>query len=41
VLRAVRSRRTAWLAARLRDLPRDQLRAIEDALAGLAALVER
>jgi DNA-binding MarR family transcriptional regulator len=41
VLRAVRSRRTAWLAARLRDLPGDQLRAIDNALVGLAALVER
>jgi DNA-binding MarR family transcriptional regulator len=41
VLRAVRSRRTAWLAARLRDLPEDQLRAIDAAMAGLSALVER
>ncbi|HWF56764.1 MAG TPA: MarR family transcriptional regulator [Candidatus Dormibacteraeota bacterium] len=41
VLRAVRSRRTAWLAARLRDLPPDQLRAIDSALEGLSALVER
>lgn len=41
VLRAVRSRRTAWLAARLRDLPDAQLTAIDGALAGLAALVER
>jgi DNA-binding MarR family transcriptional regulator len=41
VLRAVRSRRTAWLAARLRDLPEDQLRAIDSAMAGLGALVER
>lgn len=41
VLRAVRSRRTAWLAARLRDLPEDQLRAIDGAIDGLRALVER
>jgi DNA-binding MarR family transcriptional regulator len=41
VVRAVRSRRTAWLAARLRDLPSDQLRAIDSALEGLSALVER
>jgi DNA-binding MarR family transcriptional regulator len=41
VLRTVRSRRTAWLAARLRDLPEDQLRAIENAMGGLRALVER
>ena len=41
VLRAVRSRRTAWLAARLRDLPRAQLVAIEAAIDGLRALVER
>jgi DNA-binding MarR family transcriptional regulator len=41
VLRAVRSRRTAWLAARLRELPDDQLRAVEAAIAGLRALVER
>ncbi len=36
VLRAVRSRRTAWLAARLRELPEDQLRAVDAAIAGLA-----
>lgn len=41
VLRAVRSRRTAWLAAGLRDLPDHQLRAIEAAIPALAALVER
>lgn len=41
VLRAVRSRRTAWLAARLRDLPPEQLVAIEAAIDGLRALVER
>jgi DNA-binding MarR family transcriptional regulator len=41
VLRTVRSRRTAWLAARLRELPEEQLRAIDAALVGLRALVER
>lgn len=41
VLRAVRSRRTAWLAARLRELPDDQLRAVDAAIVGLRALVER
>ncbi len=41
VLRAVRSRRTAWLAARLRDLPDDQLRVISSAIPALQALVER
>lgn len=40
VLRAVRSRRTAWLASRLRDLPADQLRAIDAAIDGLRGLVE-
>ncbi|MHB8718881.1 MAG: MarR family winged helix-turn-helix transcriptional regulator [Candidatus Dormibacteria bacterium] len=41
VLRAVRSRRTAWLASRLRDLPSDQVRALEVALPALQALVSR
>ena len=41
VLRTVRSRRTAWLAARLRDLPQHQLLAIDAAMEGLSALVER
>ncbi len=41
VLRAVRSRRTAWLAARLRELPEDQLRAVDAAIVGLRALVDR
>jgi len=41
ILRTVRSRRTAWLAARLRSLPDDQLRAIDSAIPGLRALVER
>ena len=40
VLRAVRSRRTAWLASRLRALPEEQLRAVDAAIAGLSALVE-
>jgi DNA-binding MarR family transcriptional regulator len=39
VLRAVRSRRTAWLAARLKRLPPEQLAAVEEALAPLAALL--
>ena len=41
VLRTVRSRRTAWLASRLRDLPDDQVRALETALPALAAIVDR
>jgi DNA-binding MarR family transcriptional regulator len=41
VLRAVRSRRTAWLASRLRDLPADQLIALEAAIPALSALVDR
>ncbi len=42
VLRLVRSRRTAWLAARLTELDDDQLAAIEDALEPLRTLlVER
>jgi DNA-binding MarR family transcriptional regulator len=39
VLRAVRSRRTAWLATRLKRLPPEQLAAVEEALAPLAALL--
>jgi len=39
VLRRVRSRRTAWLASRLRDLDADELAAIEAALPSLAKLV--
>jgi DNA-binding MarR family transcriptional regulator len=39
VLRLVRSRRTAWLAARLKRLPPDELAAVADALEPLAALV--
>jgi DNA-binding MarR family transcriptional regulator len=40
VLRAVRSRRTAWLASRLRKLPPDDLAAVEAALEPLAALLD-
>lgn len=40
VLRSVRSRRTAWLAARLERLTPEELRAIEQALAPLERLLE-
>jgi DNA-binding MarR family transcriptional regulator len=40
VLRSVRSRRTAWLAARLRRLDADELAAIEAAIAPLSRLLE-
>jgi DNA-binding MarR family transcriptional regulator len=40
VLRSVKSRRTAWLAARLRDLSDDELAAIDRALEPLAELVD-
>ena len=40
VLRSVRSRRTAWLAARLRRLEPDELEAIERALPALRKLTE-
>ncbi len=40
VLRLVRSRRTAWLASRLRTLGADQLEAIDAAIEPLAALLE-
>jgi DNA-binding MarR family transcriptional regulator len=40
VLRSVRSRRTAWLAARLRRLEPDELEAIERALPALRRLTE-
>jgi DNA-binding MarR family transcriptional regulator len=40
VLRLVKSRRTAWLAARLRRLDPDQIAAIDEALEPLAALLE-
>jgi DNA-binding MarR family transcriptional regulator len=39
VLRSVRSRRTAWLAARLRQLDPDELEAIERALEPLGKLL--
>lgn len=39
VLRLVRSRRTAWLTARLAELDDEQLAAIEDALQPLATLL--
>ena len=39
VLRSVRSRRTAWLAARLRDLDPDELERIEAAIEPLAKLL--
>ncbi len=39
VLRLVRSRRTAWLAARLRRLSEDELAAVEAAVAPLASLL--
>jgi DNA-binding MarR family transcriptional regulator len=40
VLRLVRSRRTAWLSARLRLLDEDGLAAVDDAIEPLAALLE-
>ena len=40
VLRSARSRRTAWLAARLKRLDPDQLGAIEAALPALRKLIE-
>ncbi|HXV34159.1 MAG TPA: MarR family transcriptional regulator [Gaiellaceae bacterium] len=39
VLRSARSRRTAWLAARLKRLEPDELAAIEDALPALRKLI--
>jgi DNA-binding MarR family transcriptional regulator len=39
VLRSVKSRRTAWLAARLRDLGPDELEAIDVAIEPLAHLL--
>ena len=41
VLRSVRSRRTAWLAARLERLSANELAAVDAALAPLAALLEQ
>jgi DNA-binding MarR family transcriptional regulator len=40
VLRLVRSRRTAWLAARLKDLEPEQLEALEAAIEPLQALLQ-
>jgi DNA-binding MarR family transcriptional regulator len=40
VLKLVRSRRTAWLVARLRTLDDDALRSIDDAIEPLRALIE-
>jgi DNA-binding MarR family transcriptional regulator len=40
VLRKVRSRRTAWLASRLKALSPDELVAVEAALEPLARLLE-
>jgi DNA-binding MarR family transcriptional regulator len=40
VLRSVKSKRTAWLAARLRHLEREQLDAIDAAIEPLAHLLE-
>ncbi len=40
VLRSVRKRRTAWLAARLEHLQADELAALEDAIPLLAKLLE-
>ena len=41
VLRKVRSRRTAWLAARLQKLSAEELAAVDAALEPLLALLER
>jgi DNA-binding MarR family transcriptional regulator len=40
VLSAVRKRRTAWLAERLKELESDELETIEDALPALEKLLE-
>jgi DNA-binding MarR family transcriptional regulator len=40
VLRSVRSRRTAWLAARLQQLSEEELETLEGALEPLARLLE-
>jgi DNA-binding MarR family transcriptional regulator len=40
VLRSARSRRTAWLAARLKRLEPEELAAVEDALPALRKLIE-
>jgi DNA-binding MarR family transcriptional regulator len=41
ILKAVRRRRTAWLAARLRDLDPEELEALDAAIEPLARLLER
>jgi len=40
VLRSVRSRRTAWLAARLQQLSPEELAAVDAAVEPLLALLE-
>ncbi len=40
ILRTVRTRRTAWLAARLNRLPPEKLRAVSDAIEPLADLLD-
>jgi DNA-binding MarR family transcriptional regulator len=40
ILRTVRTRRTAWLAARLNRLPAEKLAAVSDALEALTELLE-
>jgi DNA-binding MarR family transcriptional regulator len=40
VLRAVRTRRTAWLASRLSQLPREKLEAVYDAIGPLSDLLD-
>jgi DNA-binding MarR family transcriptional regulator len=40
ILRLVKSRRTAWLAARLQALPEDDREAVQQAVAPLARLLE-
>jgi DNA-binding MarR family transcriptional regulator len=40
VLRSVKSRRTAWLAARLRELSEEELEAVDRALEPLAELID-
>ena len=41
IIRRVKSRRTEWLASRLRMLPEDDLDAIRGAIAPLGRLLER
>ena len=40
VLKLVRSRRTAWLVARLKTLDEEALRSIDDAIEPLRTLIE-